>query len=638
MGDQKTTVFHTLLFLLMMALVLTTTVHPIPAADLWWQLAMGRHLVSSGDVARTNFFSYTAFHYPVIDHEWLSELIFFSLYTAGRLPLLYFMKSLVILFSFLLLYETGRLRGASPCFSALAVMVAVSFAKGDLYFDIRPYLFTYLFLALFLFLVERAREKPWSLALLPFMAWAWANCHGGFALYFVLLLLLMAIDATAALLKKGSSVPLIREGAVLLASALLVFINPYGRDLLLYPLSFVKDSFYRRELIEWIRPDLLGRDLPFLVFLVAVAVLAVIFRRRLRLFDGLSLLLFGYLAFTTVRHITLFCLAVVPVLSLLLQELYHALAARIPHSWRDTAVLRSAGGKRFSAIVAMAGLFLAGALLYLRLAAVDYENLSMEKALFPYNGLTFIKYNGLEGPLYNPYEWGGYVLWRLYPPCKVFIDGRANVAYPEEVYRESLDTTAGARGWQEILDRYGVNMVLCNKYHMERGQAYRLGEILGKSAAWGLVYEDRVELLYMRKIPSNEEIFRKAREGALIIPVSAWTLKNSATGLIKEGRLNEAEGLLNDAIALDGSFTSLYVELGYVLMEKGENGKAFQVLRQGLRKDRNLFLAHDLMGVLYEKEGNIEGACREYRRALSINPSFARSREALRRLEGKVRK
>ena len=42
----------------------------------------------------------------------------------------------------------------------------------------------------------------------------------------------------------------------------------------------------------------------------------------------------------------------------------------------------------------------------------------------PVRAVDFIAEKSLPEPLFNPYEWGGYLIWRLYPDYQVFIDSR----------------------------------------------------------------------------------------------------------------------------------------------------------------------------------------------------------------------
>ncbi len=630
----------TLLMLLMGGVVLLATLHPIPTADLWWCLAMGRHIVQTVSFPRSNIFSYTVPHCPMLDHEWIPELFFYFSYSQGGFPLLYCMKSMMIMAAVLVLFALARLRGASLSAASLGVIGAVSFSKGNLYFDIRPYLFTYLFSACVLYLLEAFGEKrDYRLLLpIPFITWIWVNSHGAFILSFVFLFLCLFSHAAKNIWllrgrEKISGVPDWKPFIALLATLALCGgiapVNPYGMKLVLYPFSFMGHSFWKANLIEWAPPDLFHQDLPFLLYYLVLTVLLIAAREKITLFELLYYGFFSYLALTTVRHITLFALFSIPLLALSLQHIGTLCAVPAARLWSSCAgvhPLPPGRIERWAFVPCLAVIVVLG---WSRFSAVDYRNLSMEKALFPRYGIEFIQSNRIPGPVYNPYEWGGYMLWKLYPGYRVFIDGRANTSYTEQVYRESLVTMFGKEGWEEILDRYNVNAVLCNKYLMDVNKEYKLGERMEKSHEWKLIYQDRVELLYLRISPDNSDLLRKAARGGLVMPDSPYLKRERALVLMGKDDFKGALPLLDEALRDDGSFHQLSIDSAYAAYRQGDLQGARMRLLEVLKKDRNLYLAHDLLGRVYEREGRIDKALKEYNRALSINPGFTYSRDAL---------
>src|SRR4029453_19586345 len=56
-------------------------------SDTWWLLRAGRETLQTGSVPLTDTYSYTASGLFWPTHEWLTEVIFYALYWAGRLPL-----------------------------------------------------------------------------------------------------------------------------------------------------------------------------------------------------------------------------------------------------------------------------------------------------------------------------------------------------------------------------------------------------------------------------------------------------------------------------------------------------------------------------------------------------------------------
>src|SRR5262249_7108078 len=69
---------------------------------------------------------------------------------------------------------------------------------------------------------------------------------------------------------------------------------------------------------------------------------------------------------------------------------------------------------------------------------------------YPAAAATVVAERKYPGPLYNHYNWGGYLIWRL-PDLQVSMDGRANVYGPERI-RRSVETWSGLSGWDSDPD------------------------------------------------------------------------------------------------------------------------------------------------------------------------------------------
>ena len=56
--------------------------------DTWWLLRAGQDIWAAHRVLLTDTYSHTAFGAAWPNHEWLSEVLFYAIYTVGGLPLL----------------------------------------------------------------------------------------------------------------------------------------------------------------------------------------------------------------------------------------------------------------------------------------------------------------------------------------------------------------------------------------------------------------------------------------------------------------------------------------------------------------------------------------------------------------------
>jgi hypothetical protein len=116
----------------------------------------------------------------------------------------------------------------------------------------------------------------------------------------------------------------------------------------------------------------------------------------------------------------------------------------------------------------------------------------------------------IQGKLFNTYAEGGYLIWRLWPKMKVFVDGRAlNEGVAQDMQRiiMAADNTGG-RNAGDLLNDYGVDIIVMNGVEAISGLAYYLPPVLAdpQQMEWKLVYRDTHELIYMRRPPPDVQV------------------------------------------------------------------------------------------------------------------------------------
>jgi hypothetical protein len=77
----------------------------------------------------------------------------------------------------------------------------------------------------------------------------------------------------------------------------------------------------------------------------------------------------------------------------------------------------------------------------------------------PVAAVEYIDAHRPPGPLFNSYNWGGYILWALYPEYPSFVDGRTDL-FDDEVLREYLTAWRADDGWQAVLEDRGIRLAL----------------------------------------------------------------------------------------------------------------------------------------------------------------------------------
>ena len=112
-------------------------------------------------------------------------------------------------------------------------------------------------------------------------------------------------------------------------------------------------------------------------------------------------------------------------------------------------------------------------------------------ATFPVKTTDAVQRLGLGSSLrvFNYYDYGGYLLWRLYPSGgRVFIDGRVEV-YGPQVFRDYLSINYSSNDWRTLLVRYDPNVILLPKGHP-------LVDVLRRDQSWHELAEDSVSVAF----------------------------------------------------------------------------------------------------------------------------------------------
>ena len=185
-------------------------------------------------------------------------------------------------------------------------------SAASLHFHARPHIFTMLFLAISLWMLDHDRAAPsrW-IWILPLLTVVWVNLHGGFLLFVVLL----------ALLALGSVVEgkrdFARRYALLFAlCSAASIVDPYGIRLPLHVIEVVRSRWMMSFVDEFKAPDFRSEShlaLMVLLFL-SLAVLIPLLRKN-RITDVLWILFLAYCSLTAVRYVALFAIVCLPIIA-----------------------------------------------------------------------------------------------------------------------------------------------------------------------------------------------------------------------------------------------------------------------------------------------------------------------------------
>jgi hypothetical protein len=461
-------------------LLLAVAVRPMIDPDVWWHLRTGETILHAG-IPRQDIFSFSFPANEWVTHEWLSQVLMWAVYRLAGFSGLITFFAVVTTVTWWLVY---LISDGKPYVAGMVVALAAK--ASQVVWGSRPQLFNLLFLAAFLFLLEKRKDRAvgvWVYLTFPAMTLAWANLHSGYLLGVVVLGTYLVGDyiersrktPDARTLDSGD---LGRLGLATIASALAALANPNGWGLWVYPFATLTSSVQRDFIVEWFPPR--PQQLIFWLALGLVTLGVFGFLKSSKRPSVTELLLFGgtaVAAFLSVRNIPILAIAATPIVCRHLVVVAQ-LEVLLPHEaeTEETRLPTFLAG----AAIGLAAIAIAGSTLI--------NNTTTVRNRFPEAALDWIESNDLEDErIFNSYGWGGYLIWRGFP---VVIDGRADV-YGDAGLLLFGQTWHVEPGWEDPLDDYAIGLVLVPR-------ASRLAGTLAETAGWEMAYEDGLARLFSR--------------------------------------------------------------------------------------------------------------------------------------------
>ncbi|KPK04366.1 MAG: hypothetical protein AMS20_08635 [Gemmatimonas sp. SG8_28] len=450
-----------------------------PGPDIWWHLRTADWILEHAALPTTDPFSAFGSGRPWAAYSWLFELLVHRLHdTWGLMGVLgYALAASVAVGAALYVL----VRGLLPNFTGAVAIAMAGVASLVPVVNPRPWLVTILlfFLELHVLLTARRTGNMRLLWLLPPMFVLWANVHIQFVYGLgVLGLALLAVILEPVVSRGGveverSTVSATRLFLVLLVCIAATFVGPYHVHLYRVIFEYVTQSGVFSAISELLAMQFRDPADWVVLALTLAAMFALGRQQPLQLFPMLVVLAGAALAFRARRDVWFLVGGTCMVLA-------SSAAAWLPHDpFRIT---------KFRATVIAAGVALL-------VAGVGYARGMSESRLttyaserYPIEAAAFVEKHQLPGPLYNHFDWGGYLMWRL-PQYPVSMDGRTNVHLPERVAR-SRATWTGAPEWRSDPELGGAGLVVASV-------DVPLTSLLRGDARFEAIYEDDVAVVFV---------------------------------------------------------------------------------------------------------------------------------------------
>ena len=485
-----------LVFVVMAVIFILATARPFTDSDFWWHLKTGQYIFETSSIPHTDIFSSLRFGSEWITHEWLSEVFMYSVFRKLGYGGLLVVFSIVITAAFWIAYQRCRQLAGHPYVSGFAVLLGA--AATIPIWGVRPQMFSLLLASIFISFLDRysRREETPSIWWLAPLMILWVNLHAGFALGLVLIMLTIAgLLLDWLLLRKDSFADVWRRVRrlcwLLLICVAAVCLNPNGVRMYSYPLETLFSRSMMQYIEEWKSPDFHDASFQALALLILATFSALaLSNRRARPGQLLLLAATAWAALRSYRNGPFFALVAMPLLA---EHSWNWLTSQRWGRWLSAPEKSGAVRMKLVLNVSLVGIILAVSVLAVR-RAVAMQPASESQEL-PAAAVDFILAERPPQPIYNEYGWGGYLIWRLYPDYRVYIDGRADV-YGDKLVEEFLEARDGKPNWREPLENHGIRTVLIKP-------DAALASLLREDSSWQKVFEDKQAVIFVRRVKQS---------------------------------------------------------------------------------------------------------------------------------------
>ena len=593
--------------------------------DVFFHLATGKHILETGQIIHSpDPFSYTSAN-PMSVATWLTGVVFYEVQNLSGIDGLIIFNAAIITLMFLVLYLNMRAISSESSWNKylFPLMLLITAFALRMWFFIRPFIFEFLLLSLYFYILNQYRFKGKNyLFTLPLLNIIWVNIHASSIIGVAVALIFLTGEGAKYLLGWN---PLLNKKQLAILSFFILLtiaasiVNPIGAKVFMSPFEVLRQRVYMANIGEWqplAIPYLIGYGFRytwgFSLLLISAIFVFLYQRKKADLTELIVFCLFLLMAVRSIRFTAEFVIVAAPVI-----------------------------GRGFSDILPHANFNLRRKYRYaINIIFIFYTSvfnskiygfgLGLKHRVFPVKAVDFLMENKIQGNMYNSIGYGGYLIWRLFPEQKVFIDGRGWV-YNETLYKDYLDAHVNPNIWEGLVNKYDIDWVIL-EYSRDYGKKERMAHLID-NPEWALVYWDREAIVYAKRGSKNNDIIKKF-EYKYIRPnnlAPAYLSKYLLENKIAEDIVGE----LKRNLSLNPDNEESHLSLAYVYFNLRMRNEEFEEMKKVVAINPGLGFAHAAIGEIYMQTGDFKTAEEEFRKALEIDPDDKAATAGLKRLAKK---
>lgn len=469
---------------LLALIIFLAFVYPPSDYDLGWHLRYGQYFWENDKFLWTNTFSYTLPFLRWVNHSYTYDPFIWAVFkTLGFAGIAAFGAGFIYL-TLVLIFKAVK---ALPLEKLSASLILSYLGVHSLSESLRSRYFSFVFLALLYWTLEKAKKNAKILYLLPPIFLVWANIHGTFTeglLYLGVVCLVKVWDVLRQPRQYFHSslnfwvISLISFGAT--------FLNPFGFAQLQQAFEHATSQYLK--LVQEYAPLNLKSEYGIVMIIYLVILITALFWRRKKEFflEAIPLLPFLYLAFGAIRNIAVFIILSLPLAIKLLRPLTQKLTAAKVYVTIFPLVLLAT----FTALVFRLPPF--------RLFSYSWEDYCQHSSNCSEKAAEYVNTHPPKGRGLTYYDWGGYLNWRA-PNIKTFIDGRMHLwqtqgYYIMDTYMQLIEVSGD---WEKAFHDFDFTWVM-----LPPGtKLLEKINLLVQAGLWEKTYDDGRAVIYIRQIP-----------------------------------------------------------------------------------------------------------------------------------------
>jgi len=452
--------------------------------DIWWHLKVGDWIVEHHAVPHTGILSRTAADRPWAAYSWSYEVLLSRAYAwFGLVGVGMFGALLTLAVAYAVYWMVRRLSGRFWVACILATVTCSAFLFSLMP---RPVFLSMILFAVTLTLILESQRlgRVELLYWLPLVFLVWANCHIQFVYGIFVVGLFTGIHLLEQLgahfgatpdFASPSGLPARKLLLIFAACVLATCMGPYWYHLYAVVFAYAGSKFPYTFIREFQALSFRAFSNYVELLLASAAFFTLGRQKRVDLFKLALLTVASVVAFRTMRDLWFLCITA---------------AACIADAW-GAEVEQREPSETFPENAALAASL--AVMLFLIARNVGFDTRGLDDAMssvFPVKAVNFLRQNPQPGPLYNTFDWGGFLTWYM-PDYPVAIDGRTDL-YGDELDMRFFESERGADSYIDdpYLNESGVILLQKEK---------PLATVLSADQRFQKIYEDRLAVIFVRR-------------------------------------------------------------------------------------------------------------------------------------------